>query len=43
VRRKGSSYEHLAGSRRLQAAGEIGLETVSVIVFDVSDEKAFEV
>lgn len=43
VRKKNSSYELLAGSRRLQAAENISLETVPVIVMDVSDERAFEV
>ena len=43
VRKKSSSYELLAGSRRLQAAENVGLKTVPVIVMDVSDEEAFEV
>jgi ParB family chromosome partitioning protein len=43
VRKKGSYYELLAGSRRLQAAGNAGLKTVPIIVMDVSDEKAFEI
>jgi ParB/RepB/Spo0J family partition protein len=43
VRKKGSSYELLAGSRRLQAAERAGLKTVPTIVMDVSDEKAFEI
>jgi ParB/RepB/Spo0J family partition protein len=43
VRKKASSYELLAGSRRLQAAENLGLKTVPVIVMDVSDEKAFEI
>jgi len=43
VRRKGSSFELLAGSRRLQAAEKAGLRTVPVIVMDVSDESAFEI
>ena len=43
ARKKGSFYELLAGSRRLQAAEKAGLKTVPVIVMDVSDEKAFEI
>ena len=43
VRKQGSSYELLAGSRRLQAAEKLGLETVPVIEKDVSDETAFEI
>ncbi len=43
ARRKGSFYELLAGSRRLQAAEKAGLKTVPVIVMDVSDENAFEI
>jgi ParB/RepB/Spo0J family partition protein len=43
VRKKGSFYELLAGSRRLQAAEKAGLKTVPVIVMDASDEKAFEI
>jgi ParB/RepB/Spo0J family partition protein len=43
VRKRGQFYELLAGSRRLQAAENIGLRTVPTIILDVSDEKAFEV
>jgi len=43
VRKKGSTYELLAGSRRIEAAGRAGLKTVPVIELDVSDEKAFEI
>ena len=43
VRKKGSSYELLAGSRRLKAAEKAGFKTVPVIVMDVSDESAFEI
>jgi ParB/RepB/Spo0J family partition protein len=43
VRKKGSFYELLAGSRRLQAAEKAGLKTVPVIVMNVSEEKAFEI
>ena len=43
VRKKGSAYELLAGSRRLEAAGRAGLKTVPVIELDVSDETAFEI
>jgi ParB/RepB/Spo0J family partition protein len=43
VRKNGSFYELLAGSRRLHAAERAGLKTVPVVVMDVSDEKAFEI
>lgn len=43
ARKKGSFYELLAGSRRLQAAEKAGLKTVPVIVMNVSEEKAFEI
>ncbi len=43
ARKKGSFYELLAGSRRLQAAEKAGLKAVPVIVMDVSDENAFEI
>jgi len=43
ARKKGSFYELLAGSRRLQAAEKAGLKTVPVIILDASDEKAFEI
>jgi len=43
ARKKGSFYELLAGSRRLQAAEKAGLKTVPVIVMNISDEKAFEI
>lgn len=43
VRKRGAFYEVLAGSRRLQAAEKVGLNTVPVIVMDVSDERAFEI
>ena len=43
ARKKGSFYELLAGSRRLQAAEKAGLKTVPVIVMEVSDENAFEI
>ncbi len=43
ARKKGSFYELLAGSRRLEAAEKAGLKAVPVIVMNVSDEKAFEI
>jgi ParB/RepB/Spo0J family partition protein len=43
VRKKGSTYELLAGSRRLEAACRAGLKMVPVIELDVSDEGAFEI
>jgi ParB family chromosome partitioning protein len=43
ARKKGSFYELLAGSRRLQAAEKAGLKTVPVIVMNVTDETAFEI
>jgi ParB family chromosome partitioning protein len=43
VRKKGSTYELLAGARRLEAACKAGLKTVPVVELDVSDEKALEI
>jgi len=40
VRRKEWSYEVVAGERRLRAAHKLGMETIPVVVKDVSDQEA---
>lgn len=42
VRRKGSIYEIIAGERRWRAAQRAGLQKISAVVKDVSDEKLLE-
>jgi len=43
VRKLGSSYQLVAGERRLRAAKLAGLETVPVVVQDISDERLLEI
>ena len=42
VRKKGSSYEIVAGERRYQAAKLAGLEEVPVVIREISDEDVFK-
>ena len=42
VRKKGDSYEIVAGERRYQAAREAGLEEVPVIIREISDDDVFK-
>nr|WP_207302674.1 ParB/RepB/Spo0J family partition protein [Olsenella sp. Marseille-P4559] len=42
VRKKGTSYEIVAGERRYQAAKLAGLEEVPVVIRDISDEDVFK-
>jgi ParB family chromosome partitioning protein len=42
VRRKGSHYQIVAGERRWRAAQRAGLQKISAVVKDVSDEKLLE-
>lgn len=42
VRKEGDAYTLIAGHRRLQAARELGLETVPVLVRNVSERRAAE-
>lgn len=41
VRKKGASYEIVAGERRYQAAKRAGLKEVPVVIKDISDEDVF--
>lgn len=41
VRRKGSTYEIVAGERRYQAAKLAGLEEIPAVIRDISDEDVF--
>lgn len=41
VRRKGSTYEIVAGERRYQAAKFAGLEEIPAVIRDISDEDVF--
>ncbi len=42
VRRKGDSFELIAGERRLRAAKEIGLKSIPVVIKDVDDKDSLE-
>lgn len=42
VRKKGSVYEIVAGERRFQAAIRAGLDTIPVIIRDISDDDVFK-
>jgi len=42
VRRKGDSYELIAGERRFRAAQELGMDTIPIIIRDVDDVDALE-
>ena len=43
VRKKGNSFELIAGERRLRAAKKAGLATIPVIIKDYSDEQSLEI
>lgn len=43
VRERGNGYELVAGERRFRAAQRAGLETIPVIIRDVSDEESLEI
>lgn len=43
VRRRGNSFELIAGERRLRAAKKAGLATIPVIIKDYSDEQSLEI
>ncbi len=43
VRKRGNSFELIAGERRLRAAKKAGLATIPVIIKDYSDEQSLEI
>ncbi len=42
VRKKGQKYEIVAGERRYQASKRAGLETIPVVIRDISDDDVFK-